>query len=105
MIGERAWQIRLEGEGWLKSIHDPRAGFMEIDPELLDDTQGLRSALGLEIIANDYLVADSGAKHLLEVNHIPNVSRFPELWGAYCDEVVRWAAGGAVAEVEGERHT
>ena len=27
IIGDQAWQIRLEGEGWLKSIHPENAGF------------------------------------------------------------------------------
>lgn len=99
MIGERAWQIRLEGDDWLKSIHHPRAGFMEVDPELLDDTRVLRDAFGLEIIANDYLATAAGTRHLLEVNHIPNVSRFPEIWEAYRDAVVGWigAGGGGIA--------
>jgi hypothetical protein len=93
MIGEQAWQIRLAGRDWLKSIHDPQAEFMEIDPELLDDTRAVKQSLGLEIAANDYLVADDGSKHLLELNHIPNVTRFPEIWSAYRDYVVRWATG------------
>lgn len=33
MIGEQAWQIKLEGDDWLKSIHHSTANFMEIDPE------------------------------------------------------------------------
>jgi hypothetical protein len=90
MIGERFWQIRLEGSNWLKSIHDPQAELMAVDPELLDDTRALQSAFGLELIANDYIVTNSGSKHLLEVNHIPNVSRFPVIWEAYRDYVVQW---------------
>ena len=90
IVGNRFWQIRLEGRDWLKSIHDPQAHFMDIDPELLADTQAVRAAFGLEIIANDYIVADDGSKHLLEVNHIPNVTRFPEVWEAYRDYVVGW---------------
>ena len=90
LIGEQAWQIKLQGKDWLKSIHDPAAEFMEIDAELLDDTRTLRDAFGLEIIANDYIVGDDGTKHLLEVNHIPNVTRFPEVWQAYRDFAVSW---------------
>ena len=37
------------------------------------------------------IVADDGSKHLLEVNHIPNVTRFPEIWQAYRDYAVTWA--------------
>lgn len=91
MIGEQAWQIRLAGKEWLKSIHDPRAEFMELDPQLLDDTRAVKQALGLEIAANDYLLAADGSKHLLELNHIPNVTRFPDIWSAYRDYVTSWA--------------
>jgi hypothetical protein len=91
LIGDHAWQIRLEGDDWLKSIHHSDAAFMEIDPELLEDTRNLRQGLGLDLIANDYIVTPQGTKHLLEVNHIPNVTRFPEMWAAYQDWVVEWA--------------
>jgi hypothetical protein len=90
IIGDNYWQIKLEGSTWLKSIHDAAADFMDVDPELLADTEHVRRMVGLEIIANDYIVADDGSKHLLEVNHIPNVTRFPELWEAYRDFVVQW---------------
>jgi hypothetical protein len=90
IIGNSWWQIRLEGNDWLKSIHHAQADFMDIDPELLEDTLRLKEAFRLEIIANDYIVGADGSKHLLEVNHIPNVTRFPELWAAYRDYVVQW---------------
>jgi hypothetical protein len=95
LIGECYWQIKLEGTSWLKSIHDPRAAFVDVDPELLADTRHLKQALGLEIIATDYIVTDEGTKHLLEVNHIPNVTRFPEIWVAYRDYVVAWLSPSA----------
>lgn len=90
IIGDHQWQIRLEGDDWLKSIHHDTAAFMDIDEELLADTQRIRDGMGLEIIANDYIVGDDGEKHLLEVNHIPNVTRFRALWEAYRDFVVDW---------------
>lgn len=90
MIGEKYWQIKLAGEDWLKSIHAPDAAFMEPDAELLADTRVLKQAFGLEIIGNDYIIEEKGAKHLLEVNHIPNVTRFPEIWTAYRDYVINW---------------
>jgi len=89
LIGEQAWQIKLEGEDWLKSIHSDKAGFMEIDQELLADTIQIRDALEMNLIANDYIVGKDGKKHLLEVNHIPNVTRFEELRKAYLDFVVK----------------
>ena len=90
IIGERYWQIRLDGDDWLKSIHHPKAAFMDADEELMADTWQVKDGFGLEIIANDYIVADDGSKHLLEVNHIPNVTRFSEIWDAYCDFAVNW---------------
>ena len=92
LIGDRFWQIRLEGDDWLKSIHHGDAALMEVDDELLEDTRAVRAGFGLEIIANDYIVNDDGSKHLLEVNHIPNVTRFPELRAAYIDYVIDWLA-------------
>jgi hypothetical protein len=90
MIGDQYWQIRLEGDDWLKSIHHATATFMDVDAGLLEDTRALQAAFGLEVIGNDYMVGDDGTRHLLEVNHIPNVTRFPEIWQAYRDYVVSW---------------
>lgn len=91
MIGEHFWQIRLEGEDWLKSIHSDDASFMEVDSELLEDTRNIARGFGLEMLGVDYIVSDSGTKHLLEVNHIPNVTRFPEMWEAFLEVAVAWA--------------
>jgi hypothetical protein len=91
LMGERHWQIRLTGEGWKKSLHGPGAGFMDVDHELLEDTRRLQQHFGLEMLAVDYIVAREGGKHLLEVNHIPNVTVFPEIREAYLDWAARWA--------------
>jgi hypothetical protein len=93
VIGKNAWQIKLEGESWLKSIHHPTACFMEPDPRLVADTRQVAQGFGLEIAANDYIVTADGEAHLLEVNHIPNVTRFSEVWEAYADYAVEWLAG------------
>ncbi|MCA9178945.1 MAG: hypothetical protein KDB14_30990, partial [Planctomycetales bacterium] len=90
VIGDQFWQIKLEGDGWLKSLHHPAACFVEPDPQLVADTQRVARGFGLEIAANDYVVAPDGQPHLLEVNHIPNVTRFPEIWDAYSDYVIEW---------------
>lgn len=90
ILGDVHYQIKLEGESWLKSIHSPIADFMEVDAELLADTQHVKAALGMDMIANDYIIGEDGEKHLLEVNHIPNVTRFPELQAAYLDAVTEW---------------
>ncbi|MEM9929483.1 MAG: hypothetical protein AAF840_06675 [Bacteroidota bacterium] len=90
LIGDRHWQIRLTGDDWLKSIHPADAGFMPVDPELLEDSINIRDGLGLDFLGNDYIVGEDGQKYLLEVNHIPNVTRFPELREAYLEEVLRF---------------
>ena len=91
-IGEEHFQIRLEGVDWLKSIHDNRADFMDIDPQLLEDTLNIKESFGLEIIGNDYIAGANGDHHLLEVNHIPNVTRFSTLTEVYTKEVQAWIA-------------
>jgi hypothetical protein len=85
IIGGRHWQIKLEGDDWLKSIHHPTAALMQVDSDLLDDTRSVAQGLGLEVAANDYIITDDGIPHLLEVNHIPNVTRFPEIWEGYAE--------------------
>lgn len=91
LVGEHAWQVRMAGEGWLKSIHDPGAAFMPIDLGLLDDARRLADHFGLRTVGVDYMVAPDGGRYLLEVNHVPNVTVFPEVREAYLDLVVRWA--------------
>jgi len=89
VIGDQAMQIKMEGKDWLKSIHDETAAFMEMDDDLLEDTLNIKEAFGMDIIANDYMVSAT-SKHLLEVNHIPNVMRFQKLQDVYFEKVVEW---------------
>ncbi|WP_284462958.1 hypothetical protein [Chryseobacterium sp.] len=89
-IGEKSWQIKLEGETWLKSIHPDNAQFTEIDAELLQDTLTLKDKIGMDVIANDYIVQKDGTKHLLEINHIPNITRFEEVRLHFLETVVDW---------------
>ena len=95
LVGDRAWQMRLAGDGWLKSIHHPGAAFMPADPRLVEDARRVAAGFGLAVMANDYIVAPDGTPHLLEVNHVPNVTRFPEVWAAYRDFVVDWLCDAA----------
>lgn len=92
LVGDRAWQVRMAGDGWLRSIHHAGAQFTAIDPELLDDARRLAEHFGLATAGVDYMVADDGTRHLLEVNHVPNVTVFPEVREAYLDMVVQWAS-------------
>jgi hypothetical protein len=91
LVGDQAWQIRLAGDGWLKSIHHADAAFMPIDEELLADARALASGLGLEVTGIDYMIGADGSKHLLEVNHAANVTVFAPLREAFLDLVARWA--------------
>ena len=95
LVGPHAWQIRLAGDTWLKSIHEPGAAFMPIDDELLADTRALAAGLGLEVIGVDYMLGADGSRHLLEVNHAANVTVFPEIREAFLDLVARWGDDGA----------
>jgi hypothetical protein len=90
VMEERAWQIRLEGDDWLKSIHHPTAAFMPIDPGLLADARALAGHFGLEMVGVDYIARPDGDHRLLEVNHIPNVTVFPEIREAFLEMTARW---------------
>jgi glutathione synthase/RimK-type ligase-like ATP-grasp enzyme len=91
VIGERAWQFRLGGPDWKKSIHGADAAFMAADEELVADARRLQAHFGLAILGVDYIVRDDGTRYLLEVNHIPSVTAFEEVRQAYLEEVTRWA--------------
>lgn len=92
LIGGKAWQIRLTGDDWLKSIHHADSAGMEMDAELLADTRALAAHFHLHVCGVDYIVAHDGSKHLLEVNHIPNVTVFPFVRDAYIELAVDWVA-------------
>lgn len=91
LLGEDVLQIRLTGDDWLKSIHDQSSDFMEIDTDLAEDTRKLAHYFDLPVIANDYIVGEDGSKYLLEVNHIPNITRFPQIWERYSELVIDWS--------------
>lgn len=92
-IGGTLFQIRLGGDDWKKSIHYPTAQFMPLDAALADDVKRLRDHFDLAVCAADYIVTEDGTPHLLELNHVPNVTQFPEIRAAYLDFVVKWLAG------------
>ncbi|MGX7666519.1 hypothetical protein [Flavobacterium pedocola] len=89
-IGVHYWQIKLEGDNWLKSIHPDSACFMEIDDDLLQDTIHIKKELKMDMIGNDYIILNNGEKRLLEVNHIPNITRFDVVREAYLSTVTEW---------------
>jgi glutathione synthase/RimK-type ligase-like ATP-grasp enzyme len=91
----------MAGDGWLKSIHHWDAAFMPIDPEMLDDTRRLADHFGLEVVGVDYMVGLDGSRHLLEVNHVPNVTALPGVRAAYLNLVIDWAGRDNRAKVEG----
>jgi hypothetical protein len=95
VLGDRAWQIRMAGDDWLKSVHHAEAALMPVDPDLLDDVRRLQRHFRLEMLAADYMIGRDGVRYLFEVNHIPNVTVFAELREAYLDYVARWVLEAA----------
>ena len=93
LVGDQPWQVRLAGDDWKKSIHPDDASYMPIDEDLLADTRALQAHFRLEVVGVDYMIGRDGTKHLLEVNHIPNVTRFPEIRAAYLDLAAEWIRG------------
>lgn len=89
-IGERTWQIRLEGDDWRKSIHADSAAPEAARADLVDDTRRLMARFNLEIAGVDYMIDRDDRPVLLELNHIPNVDRFDEIRDAYVDYSVAW---------------
>lgn len=94
LIGPKVFQLRLGGDGWKKPIHGLGTSFVDPDSELVDDTRRLADHFGLPVCATDYIVTPTGEKHLLEVNHIPNVTEFAEMRAAYLDFAAAWASEG-----------
>jgi hypothetical protein len=92
-IGGRQWQVQLRGDDWKRSLHHPEADFMPLDPRLGEDAERLVARLGLEMAGIDYMVGRDGQAHLLEVNSIPNVTRFGALREAFLELAAGWVRG------------
>ena len=92
LLGDTAFQTRMAGPGWLKSVHGAGAELTDPDPELVADTRAVRRGLGLEIVANDYMVSPATGPYLLEANAIPSVTCHAELWRAYVEVVAGWVS-------------
>jgi hypothetical protein len=90
LVGDQYWQIKLTGESWLKSIHNEGSWEMEVDKELLLDSQNIARHFGLQTVGVDYMVGTNGERYLLEVNHIPNVTVFPFVNKAFIEFSKRW---------------
>ena len=90
LLGDSAWQIQLGGDDWKKSIHHSTARLVESDPRLVKDTQRICKRFGMELGAVDYMIDALDVPHLLEYNHIPNVTQFPEIRSAYMEYVKGW---------------
>jgi hypothetical protein len=89
-IGDALFQLRLGGDDWKKSIHHLTAGFTPLDSALADDVRRMRDHFDLAVCAADYILAPDGTPHLLELNHVPNVTQFPEIRTAYLDFAAAW---------------
>ncbi|CAM3921453.1 hypothetical protein MUGA111182_17415 [Mucilaginibacter galii] len=93
LVGDQYWQIKLTGESWLKSIHNEGSWEMEVDEELLLDSQNIAKHFGLQTVGVDYMVGINGKRYLLEVNHIPNVTVFPFVNKAFIEFSKNWVLG------------
>lgn len=91
IIGEQFWQIHLTGEDWLKSIHHNEAGEMPADSLLVEDGFRIARHFQMEMVGIDYMVAHTGERYLLEVNHIPNVTVFPFVNTVFLEYAITWA--------------
>jgi hypothetical protein len=89
-IGDELFQLRLGGDDWKKSIHHASAEFMPLDPSLAADVRAMRDHFDLPVCAADYILARDGTPHLLELNHVPNVTQFPEIRAAYLALAAQW---------------
>lgn len=89
-IGEMLFQLRLGGDDWKKSIHHASAGFLPLDSALAEDVRRMRDHFDLAVCAADYIIAKDGTPHLLELNHVPNVTQFPEIRATYLDFAAKW---------------
>ncbi|GAB2647549.1 hypothetical protein GCM10027035_46480 [Emticicia sediminis] len=90
IIGNNAWQIKLEGSDWKKSIHDVQSRQMDVDSELLEDAKHIADYFKLDIIGIDYMISNTEEKYLLEVNHIPNVTVFKFINQAFVEHAINW---------------
>ena len=89
-IGDALFQLRLGGDDWKKSIHHSTAAHMPLDESLAGDVCALRDHFDLAVCAADYIVSPDGTPNLLELNHVPNVTQFPEIRAAYLDFAAKW---------------
>lgn len=96
LMGKRAWQIEMSthshAAGDWREASDAEGARISEDcmPDLLEDARQIQRHLGLDMAGIDYQVPEQGEPHLMEVNHIPNVTHFAELRSAYLDYVVQW---------------
>lgn len=64
LIGEEAWQIKLEGDDWKKSLHHGQSRQMSIDEDLLEDSRSIARYFDLEIVGIDYMISSDKSKYL-----------------------------------------
>ncbi len=89
-IGDQIWQFLMGGENWKKTVHHSDTRLMPTDPVLADDVRTMQDDFDLSVCAADYIIRPDGSRHLLELNHIPDVTAFPEVWAAYLTFTTHW---------------
>jgi D-alanine-D-alanine ligase-like ATP-grasp enzyme len=60
--------------------------------ELAADARAIAEHFDLQVVGIDYMAGEGGMFHLLEVNHIPNVTVFPFMRSAFLDLAAEWVA-------------
>ena len=91
-IGDTLFQLRLGGDDWKKSIHHAqrRISCRSTHRSRRMVRPDARSTSTSPCARRDYILAPDGTPHLLELNHVPNVTQFPEIRAAYLDLAARW---------------
>ncbi len=88
LIGDDVWQFHYVSEDWRKNVNG-RVEKVQPDATLVTDARRIAAHLGLDIAGVDYIVGDKGT-WLLEVNHFPGISDFPDVRSRYVDFVAEW---------------
>jgi hypothetical protein len=91
----QAFQINMAGYSWKKEASHDCATLSDGVSDLCHfDTLNLQDLFRLRFIGVDYIIREDNNKkipHLLEVNAIPDITRFSEIQTAYVDAVRHWA--------------
>ena len=89
LIGERAWQLHYTSNDWRKNVRATVTS-VPVDDTLSARTRAIAAGLGLSIAGVDYILPETGAPVLLEVNAYPGLEHAPGAEDAFVDLAVQW---------------